>query len=144
VSSHLEVIAEHQARLFDLFLRERLTNLSNLADDPQFPDAARHPTILPLLLAKLQRASEAFVDVGVVDGLGGLIAYAGPVEYPAGFDYRNESWFRELASGQRAAVITDISGSGAGRTSRSRSRVRRRTVRSSCAPRSRRSGLPTT
>ncbi len=108
VSSHLEVIAEHQARLFDLFLRERLTNLSNLADDPQFPAADRDPAGLSSLLAKLQRASEAFVDVGVVDELGRLVAYAGPVEYPAGYDYRNESWFRELVSGQRDAVITDI------------------------------------
>jgi len=108
MSSHLEVIAEHQARLFDLFLRERLTNLSNLADDPRFPTATHGPAVLSSYLAELQRASEAFVDVAVVDRQGSLVAYAGPVEYPAGFDYRTESWFRELTSEQRESVITDI------------------------------------
>ena len=32
--AHLEVIAEHQANTFDLFLRERLVNLDNIIDDP--------------------------------------------------------------------------------------------------------------
>ena len=34
--AHLEVIAEHQANTFDLFLRERLVNLGNIIDDPRF------------------------------------------------------------------------------------------------------------
>jgi ActR/RegA family two-component response regulator len=34
--AHLEVVAEHQAKTFDLFLRERLTNLGNVADNREF------------------------------------------------------------------------------------------------------------
>ena len=35
--AHLEVIAEHQGKTFDLFLLERVVNLENLIDDPLFP-----------------------------------------------------------------------------------------------------------
>ena len=106
--SHLEVTAEHHARLFDVFLRERLANLRNLAADPLFADAGSSPQALRLFLAHLQHTSDAFVDIGVVDWNGHLVGYAGPVHYGPGVNYRNETWFQDLVSGRRNAVITDI------------------------------------
>jgi two-component system NtrC family sensor kinase len=106
--SHLEVTAEHHARLFDVFLRERIANLRNLAADPLFADAASNPQQLRLFLAHLQQTSDAFLDVGMVDWNGSLVAYAGPVHYGPAVNYRNEAWFQDLVSGRRNSVITDI------------------------------------
>jgi len=104
---HLEVIAEHQANTFDLFLRERLVNLGNLIDDPRFRnlDLDRQ---LPDLLRGLQLASPAFVDLGVVDGNGLLTHYAGPVAFSDSVDYGREDWFRKLMEPDRPSVITEI------------------------------------
>jgi len=105
--ARLEVVAEHLAGTFDLFLRERLVNLGNIVDSPRFHQAERDRQ-LPGLLAELQRASDAFVDLGIVSGDGGLVAYAGPVRYARGVNYRSAGWFRKLSiSGQRS-VITEI------------------------------------
>ncbi len=104
---HLEGLAEHQARTFDIFLRERLVNLSNVLHDPSF-EAARAKEDLAGILAELRQESDAFVDLGLVNGSGDLTAYAGPVHYPAGLTYRDESWFRALRQSGRPSVITGI------------------------------------
>jgi two-component system NtrC family sensor kinase len=105
--AHLEVIAEHQANTFDLFLRERLVNLGNLLDDPRFQnlDLERE---LPTLLQELQLTSPAFVDLGVVNAGGDLAHYVGPVSYAGSINYRNERWFRELLQPGKRSVITEI------------------------------------
>jgi len=105
--AHLEVIAEHQATTFDLFLRERLVNLSNIIDDPRFrprPD----PSELRGFLESLRQTSDAFVDLAVVSAEGDLASYAGPVEYTTPVNYRAEDWFRELSLGNARALITEI------------------------------------
>ncbi len=105
--AHLEVVAEHQANTFDLFLRERLVNLGNLIDDPRFGslDLDRE---LPGLLRRLKLTSPAFVDLGVVSRTGHLTHYAGPVAYSDSVDYQNEGWFEELLTPGRSSVITEI------------------------------------
>jgi two-component system NtrC family sensor kinase len=105
--AHLEVIAEHQASTFDLFLRERLVNLGNLLDDPRFRELDLERE-LPSLLRELQLTSPAFVDLGVVNAAGDLIHYAGPVSYSETVNYRNESWFQELLEPGGTSVITEI------------------------------------
>jgi two-component system NtrC family sensor kinase len=106
--AHLQVLAEHQANTFDLFLRERLVNLSNIINDPLFPDRALGEESLGPFLLELQRTSDAFVDLGVVDEAGVLEAYVGPINFPGAVNYRNEEWFRDLSSGDRHSVITEI------------------------------------
>jgi len=105
--AHLEVIAEHQAATFDLFLRERLVNLDNIIDDPVLGQG-RWEAHLPGFLASLRQTSDAFVDLGVVGEDGELLAYVGPVNYPGNVSYGQEDWFRELRNLQRTSVITEI------------------------------------
>lgn len=105
--THLTLIAEQQAATLDLFLRERLVNLANLVDDPQFVDHEMNDKYLEDVLLKLRLTSSAFVDVGVVDGAGRLVAYAGPVEYATSVTYANEPWFKRLMAG-KGPLITDI------------------------------------
>jgi two-component system NtrC family sensor kinase len=105
--AHLEVIAEHQAATFDLFLRERLVNLDNIIDDPVLGQG-RWEEHLPGSLASLRQTSDAFVDLGVVGEDGDLLAYVGPVNYPGDVSYRQEDWYRELRDSERTSVITEI------------------------------------
>ena len=105
--AHLEVIAEHQANTFDLFLRERLVNLGNIIDDPLFegPTLGRE---LPGFLRELQQTSAAFIDLGVVNSEGTLTDYVGPVSYTSRVEYRSEDWFQALLAPGRTSVITEI------------------------------------
>jgi CheY-like chemotaxis protein len=66
---HLRAIAENQANTLNLFLSERIVNLSNLFNDPKFPAA---PTSADMdgYLIRLQRSSPAFVDIGFFDSSG--------------------------------------------------------------------------
>jgi len=105
--AHLEVIAEHQANTFDLFLRERLVNLGNLIDDPRFETLALDRE-LPILMEELQSNSPAFVDLGVVDASGDLIHYTGPISYSETVNYRKEEWFQGLLDPGSSSVITEI------------------------------------
>jgi two-component system NtrC family sensor kinase len=107
LQAHLQVIAEHQANTFDLFLRERLVNLDNIIDNPQFQDPARERR-LPGFLAALQGTSDAFLDLGVVSGEGDLASYVGPVRYSSNINYRFEDWFQEVMGPEQASVITEI------------------------------------
>ena len=104
---HLETIAEHQARTLDVFLRERVVNLRNLVDSPRFLAEGTSPAYLGEVLERLHRTSDAFVDLGVVDGEGGLVAYVGPVRYTGPVSYREEDWFRRLVHGPASFVFTD-------------------------------------
>ncbi len=106
--AHLQVVAEHQATTFDLFLRERLVNLDNIIDDPVFPQGAGDPALLRAFLDELQHTSDAFVDLGVVDEDGRLAAYVGPVDFPEPITYHDEPWFTSLVAGTRRWLITEI------------------------------------
>ena len=105
--AHLGVIAEHQANTFDLFLRERLANLGNVIDDPRF-NGSDWEGELPTFLRELQGTSDAFLDLGVVNSEGDLIAYLGPASYTSTVNYRYEDWFQELLTPGRNSVITEI------------------------------------
>jgi len=106
--AHLAVIAEQQATTFDLFLRERLTNLANIIDDPLFAPHAGDEGYLGARLATLQQTSDAFADLGIVRASGRLDTYVGPVAFPEGVDYHDEPWFRALMEGEERSVITEI------------------------------------
>lgn len=104
---HLKGIAENQARTLDLYLTERLVNLSNLIDDPklQIPPAS---SIMQDYLGHLKRNSEAFVDIGFFDSAGVQTSYAGPFPSLERRNYSSEEWYRTLKSKDTNYIITDI------------------------------------
>ncbi|MBN1211007.1 MAG: histidine kinase [candidate division Zixibacteria bacterium] len=104
---HLTAIAENQANTLDLFLSERLVNLSNLIDDPKLeipPSSAK----MQQYLEHLQRNSETFVDVGYFDSAGVQAAYAGPYPSLEKRHYGSEDWYLEVKNREDNFVITDI------------------------------------
>jgi two-component system NtrC family sensor kinase len=104
---HRLALAEHQAALIEMFLGDRLLNLAGLTDDPRAliePD----PVELVRNLEQLQAASDVFVDLGVLDEQGRVLAYAGPLPELAAQRYDEEPWFRTLLAGAASHVITDV------------------------------------
>ncbi len=104
---HLQAIAESQAKTLDLFLSERLVNLSNVVDDPRlvFPPTSES---MEGNLRKLKRNSDAFVDFGYFDSSGIQSAYAGPYPSLEMRNYRSEPWYQTLHDTDTGFIITDI------------------------------------
>jgi two-component system NtrC family sensor kinase len=105
--SHLEAIAENQAKTLDLFLTERLVNLSNLISDPrlEIPPTSK---AMAAYLDKLKSNSATFVDLGFFDSTGIQSAYAGPFPSLENRNYSSESWYATLKANPDSFVITDI------------------------------------
>jgi len=104
---HLKAIAENQANTLDLYLTERLVNLSNVIDDPKF-EIELGSDRLQEYLDKLKKSSQAFVDLGVFDSSGVQVAYAGPYPSLEKRNYGSEAWFLNLKEEAEDYIITDI------------------------------------
>ena len=105
--THLVAIAENQASTLDLFLRERVVNLINVVDDPNLP-LPPDPETMQRLLARLQRDSDTFVDLGFFEPQGTMVSYAGPYLTLLGRNYGGEPWFANLHEREQRFVITDM------------------------------------
>ena len=103
---HLQAIAESRASTLDLFLSERLVDLSNLLGDPKMT-VPPPPALMEDDLAKLKRSSETFVDLGYFDASGQQVAYAGPYASLADTSYSSEPWYLALTRGESGYIITD-------------------------------------
>jgi len=101
--AHLGVIAEHQAATLDLFLRERVADLTHALDGEGNEQAD-----LERALERLRQVSDAFVDLGQVDSGGLLERYAGPVQYDGLVSYAAEGWFQDLTGSGASWTVTDI------------------------------------
>ncbi len=106
-SQHLKAIAENQANTLDLFISERLVNITNLIDDPKF-EAPPSRTAMAQYLERLRRISEAFVDIGYFDPEGIQVSYAGPHPSLERQNYSSEKWYIALKNNPENYVISDI------------------------------------
>ena len=107
VRNHLRTVAENHANTMDLFLQERIANLSNLIDDPKIHIPPAQP-VMSDLLQKLTRTSDAFEDIGFIDDAGFQTAYAGAYPELAGKEYAGELWFRALKEEKNDFIVTDV------------------------------------
>jgi two-component system NtrC family sensor kinase len=106
-SLHLKSIAENQSKTLDLYLSERLVNLDNLIDDPEFEHP---PSSLNMRnhLEKLVASSPAFVDLGYFDSSGIQTSYWGPFPSLEKRNYSAEQWYLDLKKSSVGYIITDI------------------------------------
>lgn len=104
---NLTAIAESQRNTVDLFLQERLLNIFTLFHSSAF---GLQPTSqqMQLLLQQLQRASDAFIDVGFLTENGYQVGYAGPYPFLQNRDYSAQEWFIKLTSPKENYYISDI------------------------------------
>jgi signal transduction histidine kinase len=106
-ASHRQSLAEHQAALLDMFLGDRLLNLTGLTGQADLL-LQPGPGDLQRSLDELRRESEAFVDLAVFDARGRVLGYAGPLPELQERNYGQEPWFERLLAGESSHVITDI------------------------------------
>jgi two-component system NtrC family sensor kinase len=88
-------VVSNARRSIAFFLEERRAALKFIVLSSSFEDL-RKPFRLNRYLEDLQVAfQEGFTDLGVIDGVGALIAYAGPFKLE-GVDYSEQQWFKEV------------------------------------------------
>ncbi|MFH1530128.1 MAG: ATP-binding protein [Pseudomonadota bacterium] len=90
--------------LMEAFLSERVSALS-LVIHTEATAELHDPQKLNALLVKMKRAFGGFIDLGVIDGTGKQVSYAGPYDLQ-GMDYREQDWFHEV--GLRGIYISDV------------------------------------
>ncbi len=104
---HRGLLAYQEAAMLEMYLGDRLLNLTDLTADsrsllePRRDDLETH-------LADLRSVSEAFIDLSVLDGSGRVLGYAGPLPYLEEKNYSGEVWFTRLLAGASSHVITDV------------------------------------
>ena len=103
---HIKSIAENLSNTLDLFLRERVVNLTNIIDDPRI-SIPPTSTELKSYLEKLQKDSDTFIDLGFFDSTGVQLAYVGPLSNMENRDYSHESWYVTLKNEVERFIITD-------------------------------------
>ncbi len=103
---HRASLAAHQAALLEVYLGDRLLNLTALTADPPLllrPQRAD----LDRRLAGLREVDEAFVELSVLDAAGRVLGYAGALPQLESQVYADQDWFRRLLAGGSPHVITD-------------------------------------
>jgi two-component system, NtrC family, sensor kinase len=89
---------------FEDFISEHISALS-LVTQTESPEELRNPRELNILLGRLKRAFGGFVDLGLIDGAGVQVSYAGPYDLQ-GKNYREQDWFHEV--GLRGVHVSDV------------------------------------
>ncbi len=104
VLSALQLVVESHKRDIDDYLAERLANLRAVGSLLGVADLAG-PGRLESVLESLRQAHGAFADLGLIDGQGRQVAYAGGYGLERA-DYAEAPWFKEALA--RGAYISDV------------------------------------
>jgi len=105
VYAHLEELVEKHRQQIDDFLVDKLADIRFLARNLGYANLSKE-AFLQATLASLQRNYRyVFVDLGVVNGAGQQVAYAGPFKL-AEADYADTDWFQQAM--QKEYVISDV------------------------------------
>lgn len=111
VHTRLSEVVHKGKRHIDQFLKDRLSDLRFIAETFPFEEL-REESVLQDILRNLQmQHGSVFVELGVVDGKGVQVAYAGPNKSPEALSV-DASWYREVMNADH--VISDVSSSSVG------------------------------
>lgn len=96
----LRTLAENRRASLDLFLEERVAQLTTLAGTHSL-EKLKDEDYLHKVFNIIQARSRSYIDLGVIDDNGDHLAYVGPYHsILKGVNYRNEEWFSAvMASG---------------------------------------------
>jgi two-component system NtrC family sensor kinase len=105
VIEYLKELVQEHGETIDNFLREKLCDIAVLAKNHTFEQASDE-AFLHKTLSNLQSVyGPVFVDLGVVNGQGMQVAYAGPFKLDKA-DYSGASWFKDAV--QSDYYISDV------------------------------------
>lgn len=97
------IVADHR-HMIDAFLANRKANLEFILHSCSFKDLA-DPEMLHKTLKRLQKESDAFVDIGLFNEDGMHVNYQGPYRL-VGKDYAEAEWFKEVMA--KGAYISNV------------------------------------
>jgi two-component system NtrC family sensor kinase len=97
-------IVEDHRQMIDTFLRERRANLEFVLNSYSYPELTE-PEKFYHVYTQLQRASNAFLDLGLFDQEGIHVMYQGPYRL-VGRDYGKEEWFLHVL--REGYYISDV------------------------------------
>jgi two-component system NtrC family sensor kinase len=104
---HLELVAENQANMFDLYLKERVLNLASFFNNQSFREKIGDSEF-ENIFGTIKSDNEVYIDLGLIDSSGNLLLYTGPVRNLVSKNYSQETWFNELINSKENYIITDI------------------------------------
>lgn len=104
VSHNLTAIVENKRDALDMFLKERVSQLRNLAYTHTWQEMSDEH-YLQSLFETIRSWSDSFVDLGVIDASGRHAAYAGTYNLK-NVNYKDERWFQQV--GFKGLYISDV------------------------------------
>jgi len=104
VYGNLRNLVENKRVTIDLFLSERVAQLSNLALTESFRELSGE-AYLERIFGVLQLHSKSFLDLQVIDQNGICVSYVGPYQL-RGIDYSREDWFNKVMA--KGIHVSDV------------------------------------
>ena len=104
IYGNLRNLVDNKKVTIDMFLSERVAQLSNLALTESYQDLAGD-AYLERIFGVLQLHSKSFLDLQVIDQNGLCVSYVGPYQLK-GIDYSHEDWFRTVMA--KGIHVSDV------------------------------------
>ncbi len=96
IMDNMKTLAENRASSIDLFLEERISQLTGLANTHSVQQL-QNEDYLNNIFNIIQTRSKSFLDLGVIDEDGNHLAYVGPhYSILKQVNYKDEKWFHEV------------------------------------------------
>uniref|UniRef100_I2Q5M8 histidine kinase n=1 Tax=Desulfovibrio sp. U5L TaxID=596152 RepID=I2Q5M8_9BACT len=104
VYGNLSNLVENKKVTIDLFLAERMAQLSTLAQTESYRELSTDP-YLEHIFGVLQLHGKSFLDLQVIDQNGICVSYVGPYKL-RGIDYSHEEWFHQVMA--KGIHVSDV------------------------------------
>jgi two-component system, NtrC family, sensor kinase len=96
IMENMKTLAENRVASIDLFLEERISQLTGLANTQSLAQL-QNEDYLNRVFNIIQTRSKSFLDLGVIDEDGNHLAYVGPhYSILKKVNYKDETWFNEV------------------------------------------------
>jgi two-component system NtrC family sensor kinase len=104
VTANLRIMVENKRYAIDMFLRERIAQVRNLANTHSLAEIGDQ-AFLTALFETIQAGSNSFIDLGVIGQDGRHAAYVGPFELRDA-NYSSEDWFQQVML--KGVYVSDV------------------------------------
>ncbi|HZK14569.1 MAG TPA: cache domain-containing protein, partial [Desulfobaccales bacterium] len=106
IKDNMKTLAENRAGSVDLFLDERISQLTGLANTHSI-EQLQDEDYLNRVFNIIQTRSKSFLDLGVIDQEGNHLAYVGPYyNLLKKVNYHDEKWFHEVMA--TGVYVSDV------------------------------------
>ncbi|MGA9458798.1 MAG: ATP-binding protein [Desulfobaccales bacterium] len=106
IMEDMKTLAENRSSSIDLFLDERVSQLSSLAHIIPL-DKLRDEANLEKVFDIIQARSKSYLDLGIIDQQGRHLAYVGPYyALMKSANYQNEDWFHKVMA--TGVYVSDV------------------------------------